>query len=272
MGFKILDGFQFIPTGKEDSYIFKDFILDQYRKRQQLKLEKSPLERTIKLILNSMYGKMAQSTKIGRGKALMGNLFCPVIASHITGYTRAQLLSLTYNHRLDQDLVAYATDSITTRKPLPSVLTDDLGGLKLAEQSTDMFSIQNGFRRSNGRWKLRGLGFDKAKKVEIEHIDTIETKDGRVVLILERKKPQRLKSAILRGVIKDVGKFRTFRKEIDLNADTKRFWPERITTIHSELCVGSMPLDVNLDGRLYAKESKMWFYGEQEDYNPYDNE
>lgn len=33
-----------------------------------------------------------------------------------------------------------------------------------------------------------------------------------------------------------------------------------------------MPLDVNLDGRLYAKESGLSFYSEQEDYNPYDDE
>ncbi len=33
-----------------------------------------------------------------------------------------------------------------------------------------------------------------------------------------------------------------------------------------------MPLDVDLDGRLYAKESQPSFYSEQEDYNPYDTE
>lgn len=273
IGFKILEGYQFLPSNNDDSkYIFKDFILDQYRKRRQLAKDGSPLERTIKMILNSMYGKMAQKTKFGRKMQIMGNLFCPVIAAHVTGYTRAQLLSLTHTYGLEQDLVAYATDSITTRKTLPSVITNDLGGLKLADQSSDMFSIQNGFRRSNGKWKLRGIGFDKAQKVEIEHIDTIETRDGRVVLVLERKKPQRLKSAIRRGAIHEIGKFRTFKREIDLNADTKRFWPGRITTVHSELNVGSMPLDINLDGRLYAKETGLLFYNEQEDYNPYDDE
>jgi hypothetical protein len=33
-----------------------------------------------------------------------------------------------------------------------------------------------------------------------------------------------------------------------------------------------MPLDVNLDGKLYAKKSGLSFCGEQEDYNPYDDE
>ena len=43
-------------------------------------------------------------------------------------------------------------------------------------------------------------------------------------------------------------------------------------TVHSEFCVGSMPLDVNLDGRLYAKGTELSFYDEQDDYDPYDNE
>jgi hypothetical protein len=119
---------------------------------------------------------------------------------------------------------------------------------------------------------VRGLGFDKEKNVAIEHVDTIETADGRVVMVLERQRPQRMKSAILRGGIQDIGKLKTYKKEINLNADRKRFWPERITTVHSDLCVGSMPLDINLDGRLYARKSGIEFFGEQEDYNPYDHE
>ena len=82
-------------------------------------------------------------------------------------------------------------------------------------------------------------------------------------MVLERQRPQRLKSAILRGKIQDTGKFKTYKKEIDLNADSKRFWPERLTTVHSDLCVSSMPLEINLDGRLYAKESRLSFYAKR---------
>ena len=271
--FRVLEGCQFIPRhGDEDTnYIFRDFVIGLYRRRQLLKEQKSPLERAIKLVLNSSYGKTAQKTKKGRGKPVMGNLFCPVIAAHTTGFTRAQLFTTVNTYGLQEEITAFATDSITTMRPLPGIVTNDLGGMKLADSCKDLYSIQNGFRRSNGNWKLRGLGFDKEKNVAIEHVNTIETPDGRVVLVLERQRPQRLKSAILRGKIKEIGKFKMYKKEIDLNADRKRFWPERLTTVHSELCVGSMPLDINLDGRLYAKESGLVFSGEQEDYNPYDN-
>jgi hypothetical protein len=80
------------------------------------------------------------------------------------------------------------------------------------------------------------------------------------------------KKNILRSRIQNVGKFQTFTREIDLNADKKRFWPKQITSVHSDLCVSSMPLDLNLDGKMYAKDSGLSFYREQEDYNPYDNE
>ena len=91
----------------------------------------------------------------------MGNLFCPVIAAHITGFTRAQLFSKIHAYDLEEEVISFATDSITTAKPLPGIVCNDLGGMKLADSASDMFCIQNGFRRSNGNWKLRGLGFDK---------------------------------------------------------------------------------------------------------------
>ena len=193
-------------------------------------------------------------------------------ARFFTGVIRAQLFTMIHEQGLEEDTVSFATDSVTTVKPLPRIVSHDLGGMKLADSASDLYCIQNGFRRSNGNWKLRGLGFDKEKKVEIEHKDTIETLDGRVVLVLERKRPQRIKSAIRRGKLHDICKFQTFKREIDLNADTKRYWPGRITSIHSDLCIGSAPLDINLDGRLYAKECGMLFYNEQEDYSPYNED
>ena len=61
------------------------------------------------------------------------------------------------------------------------------------------------------------------------------------------------------------------RIERDIS-DRRRFWPRQITSVHSDLCVGSMPLDVNLGGRLYDKGSSLEFYYELEEYNPYDGE
>ena len=272
--YKILEGYQFVPDRDDCSYILRDFILKEYKRRLALKAAGSPLQQALKVLLNSIYGKTAQKTKLGRNRYIMGNLFCPVIASHITGFTRAQLLTLTHALDLGDDVVAYATDSILTRRSISNkmIIGNELGGLKLADHGKDLFTIQNGIKRLNGHWKLRGIGYDKVSKVPVENTATRETHDGRVVMELKRLRPIRLKSAILRCRIGDVGKFQTFTREIDLNADRKRFWPARITSVHSDLCVGSSPHDVNLGGCLYAQESGMAFFGEQDDYNPYDNE
>ena len=61
------------------------------------------------------------------------------------------------------------------------------------------------------------------------------------------------------------------QERVDLNADRKRFWPEKITTVLNQPCIGSMPFDVNLDGKLYTTEPDVSLYRGQEDYNPYDN-
>jgi hypothetical protein len=271
IGYKILQGYQFVPSCGKDvcKYIFKDFIIDQYQKRQLLKAQGSPLERTIKVILNSIYGKTAQKTRVSRFKTVMGNLHCPVIASHITGFTRAQLLTVTHAHNMESDVAAYATDSITVRRPISNLTGDSLGGMKLAKQANDMFMIQNGMVRTNGNWKVRGMGFDREKNIPIEHVKTTETGDGRVVITLQRKRPQRLKSAIIRGRIVDIGKFQTYTKEINLNADTKRFWLGRLQSAHDERCFNSVPLDVNLGGYSYASEPAPGSDNQSFDYDPY---
>jgi hypothetical protein len=112
------------------------------------------------------------------------------------------------------------------------------------------------------------------KKYSIEHIKTTERKDGSIAITLRRLRPQRLKSAIKQGRIQDIGKFRTYTKEINLNADVKRFWLGTLKSIHEDKCFNSVPLDVNLDGLFYANAvaDDIEFCSEIEDYNPYDNE
>ena len=47
--------------------------------------------------------------------------------------------------------------------------------------------------------------------------------------------------------------------EIDLNAGSDRFLPDKKTLVYGDLSAESAPLYVNIDGRLYAKESGRTF-------------
>ena len=52
-----------------------------------------------------------------------------------------------------------------------------LGDFSFDNKADDVFVLQNGFYRFNGKWKQRGLG--KLNGREIEHLGTFE-KDGRL--------------------------------------------------------------------------------------------
>jgi len=43
---------------------------------------------------------------------MIGNLFNPLITSYITGFTRAYLYRFMKKHNLENEVVAFATDSI----------------------------------------------------------------------------------------------------------------------------------------------------------------
>ncbi len=51
-------------------------------------------------------------------------------------------------------------------------------------------------------------------------------------------------SVILKNKIADIGKIKTFEREVNLNADRKRFWLENLTAINHETN-DSTPISLN---------------------------
>ena len=232
--YKILDTYQFIPSKGE--YPYKEFIENLYLKRLELKQKNNPLQLPLKIILNSIYGKTGQ--KVNRR---IGNLFNPVIFSFITGYTRAQLYKFVIANNMERNVVAFATDSIITTKKL-EYDSSDLGVFKLENSANDVFVLQNGFYRFNGKWKQRGLG--KLGSKEIEHLETIE-KHGKLFYKMKVLRSKRLRSSILQDSIKDIGKIKPIVREVNLNADKKRFWLGEIESIDSGIMNESMPISMS---------------------------
>ena len=211
--YNILNSWQYLDDNP--TYPYKNFIENIYTKRLELKKRKDPLQLPLKIILNSIYGKTGE---IVRGR--IGNIFNPVIFSFITGHARAHLYNFVKEHNIENDVVAFATDSICTTKKL-DINSEKLGEFSLDKEGSDVFYLQNGFYRFNGKWKQRGLGSLGSK--EIEHLNTIE-RDGRLFMKFKVNRPQRLRSAILMNIHDDIGKFSEFEREVDLNADKKRMW------------------------------------------------
>jgi len=232
--YSILDSWQYFD--ENPFYPYKEFVESIYNKRLQLKNQNNPMQLPLKVILNSIYGKTAQ-----RVKGRIGNLFCPIIASTITGTTRAMLYDFVIKHGIECETVSFATDSIITTKKIDAD-SDDLGDFALENSGSDVYVLQNGIYRFNGYWKKRGIG--NLGSTQIEHIDTIE-KDGKLYQILKILRSGRLRTSILSDDISAIGKFTTIERRVNLNADQKRLWFEKIRNVNDRKLIDSMPISLN---------------------------
>ena len=129
-------------------YVFKvrdlsvqpfEFINDMYVKRRELKKAGDYAQICLKLGLNSLYGKTAQS--IGR-KDQPPPYQCYIYAGYITSGTRAKMLDAAMQD--PESVIAFATDGLltTTEKDLP--LETKLGNWEVGEYDT-AFIIKPGF-------------------------------------------------------------------------------------------------------------------------------
>ncbi len=260
--YDILESCQFIPH-KNCGYPFRDFIEKMYKKRLELQKQKNPQQQALKLILNSMYGKTAQTTN-----NRFGNLFNPVIASFITGFARAQLYKFIRDNNLENYVVAFATDSIAIQKKISNLNSEKLGEMKLDKKAEDVYYLSNGYYRFNGIWKNRGIGNDpNEKNVEIEHKDTIENNEGQLYIEVETTQLQKLKSAIIRNLHKDIGVIRKYQKKVFLNSDRKRLWNRNLVRINDGVMCDSAPINMNIDGDIISEKSEFeWI--DEEKYEP----
>ena len=259
--YKIIDSYQFIPN-TDCKYPFKEFIIEQYNKRMKLKKEKNPLERAIKIILNSMYGKTAQ-----RVNNQMGNLFNPVISSYITGFARAQLYKFVKDNQLEKHVVAFATDSIACRKKIVGLDSRKLGEMKLDKEGRDVYFLSNGFYLFNGIWKNRGIGYDTEKKAEIEHLDTKVDDKGNLYITVKTTKTTHIKSGIIYNKLDKIGKIEEYEKKIGLNSDRKRYWHSELKSLKEKMFCDSVPVPIDLVDDIITKKEIEWAT-DDEGYEP----
>lgn len=96
------------------------------------------------------------------------------------------------------------------------------------------------------KWKQRGLR--KLQDKDIEHLETI-IKKGKLYLKYKVLRSSRLRSSILQDRLSDIGRIKTFEKEVNLNADKKRFWLGEIENIDSRIMNDSLPISMNYFAR-----------------------
>jgi hypothetical protein len=145
------------------------------------------------------------------------------------------------DHGLENDVVAFATDSICTTRDL-NLKSSRLGDFSLDKSGDDAYYLQNGIYRFNAKWKLRGVGKMGGKTVE--QVDTIE-RDGMLYLVLMPTRSASLKECIIQNRLQDIGKIKPVKRLVNLNADRKRLWLGTLKSIDDGLYNDSRALSLN---------------------------
>jgi len=119
---QVLEGY--VWTGPQSTRL-ESVVRDLYRRRSALRAQKREVEaHVLKLSMNSLYGKMAQT--VGRAPWQ-----APAWAGYVTAFVRAKLREAVIG--CEQNVIAFATDGVFVRggAHLPVALGEDLGLWKL---------------------------------------------------------------------------------------------------------------------------------------------
>jgi len=230
-----IHGYVFIPT-KYQNKSFANLVKSMYETRLE---QTDPLQKTVyKYLINSLYGKFAQSRPKPRG------LFSPICCSYITGYCRAKLLEAIKDNK--EDIVMLATDGIFSKKPLAV----DTSGKKVlghweAEFHPKFYLVMAGIYAYNTKEnsilesKSRGFGLttynvDTGKKDKFDFLEAkIHYENGEFIFKILTLRPLSIKHSLIQNNVDPslIGRMQTFPKEINLNGDKKRVWFNALNTL-----------------------------------------
>lgn len=157
--FEIVEAYQ---AEGDYEFPFRDLIQETFEYRNHLKRENHPSHVAVKLVLNSLYGKFAQTV----GKA---TYYSPIWAGMITSETRAKLMQA-----INDDTVCVMTDSIWSRTPLTIPLGKGLGDWE-QQGETELVLAEAGLYEAtspDGSAHVWQRGFDKRNPVDIRSLVT----------------------------------------------------------------------------------------------------
>lgn len=239
---------------KENCEPFREFVDDLYKKRIAYQQEHSPMEKMVKLLMNSLYGKFGQKFEMKENiipfpetleeiqkydffehipnsnyakikKTVAPPSFTiPIWASYTASYGRLKL----YDYIKNNEALYADTDSILTEKKLPT--SEALGKLKLemrVEKAVIVKPKFYAFYGENPRIKAKGIGVK------------LSMKDFNTMLLgnpLYYNKFLKFKEALRKGKLPNTT-IEVFKK-LGLE-DTKRLWDKPFSFVEKQL---SQPL------------------------------
>lgn len=134
------------------------FIEDLYQLRKKFKAEGSMASESLKLGLNSIYGKLVQQAGYKEGRIPTYHQL--LWGGQITAYTRARLFDAAMQS--PKDVISFATDAVFTTKPLDLPCSGELGDWTF-DQFQGITIVQAGvyFLDEGTKWGEKFRGFDR---------------------------------------------------------------------------------------------------------------
>ncbi len=203
------------------------WIPEMYNKRQEIKSvdENDMRQYSIKITLNSTYGKTAQT------RPVTGDLTNFFYASYITAGTRVRLAEIM--HKYNKDVIYAATDGICLTREVPELeLGSSLGtwecqefsgGLFIGSGIRQMFFLKPNKKGETYATYARGLTNDKTYDLysiaknnkDSEYLYSIKTRPLHIGECISHTKILDLD---------DLNKFTPVTKRISVNTDQKHIW------------------------------------------------
>ena len=140
------------------------FISELFELRKKFKAEGSMASESLKLGLNSIYGKLVQQAGWRAGSAKEDGRIPTyhqlLWGGQITAYTRAKLFDAAMQH--PKDVISFATDAVFSTKPIDVPTSGELGEWSL-DEFQGMTLVQAGvyFLDEGSKWSEKFRGFDK---------------------------------------------------------------------------------------------------------------
>lgn len=149
-------GGYWLATGRLE-FPFRNLVEEAFQYRAELKRENNPSHVAVKLVLNSLYGKFAQTVGSAR-------YYSPLWAGIITSKVRSHLMDA-----ITPDTVCVMTDSIWSKTPIDVPLGEKLGDWEQQDEAR-LWLAEAGLyeaEKPDGEAFVWQRGFDKRNPVDI---------------------------------------------------------------------------------------------------------
>lgn len=218
-------------------YPYKKEIEKLVRMKQNIDKEKDALDyHTIKIFLNSLYGKMVQLIKMKKNY-IASNCWNPIYASIITANCRLKVTSM---QQMFPDIIAVHTDSLISKSELPIECGRNLGQWDF-EVSGQGYIVGSGIYQIGDKTKFRGF---RMKNSLIELMNC-----RKKYIELESVRPYTWKEVVFHNWEKEmINRFSKVEKKLNINFDKKRIWLNDYKYFNEIFLrnVESLPLDAGL--------------------------